>query len=305
VSIAAPCDPVCSESSALGVGHFIMSSRRSRLPLLSCGGQFVSAREHVGVAQLWGAPPASAGEDAAMTCADSGVVCPGLIVAMPGCSALTVVGVRQSSNDPHPMPSMGRADVLSTDHERPTGVAASFQCSEHPVSAESSEARHVFNDEKNGSQSPDEPEHLPPGKPAARPLAKSRAFARNADVGTHKAADDRVNATAGTSNSINCDRSDITPPRKIGPVLRQDGRAVGVKLHLAGAAPARAFEAEIVQTDAAVETEEGHVTPPPRGAAVAERRYSFFTAARTNGPSLRIGLRLRTSAFAHVRLQAL
>src|SRR6266542_1265034 len=48
------------------------------------------------------------------------------------------------SNNPCSVPSVRRAGVPSTHHERPAGVAERFQRSENPVSASSSDARDVL-----------------------------------------------------------------------------------------------------------------------------------------------------------------
>jgi hypothetical protein len=63
------------------------------------------------------------------------------------------------SNNPCAEPLVVRADVDSTDHERPSGVAEVFQCAEHSVGAASSEisavlksdpTRAAFSDEADG-----------------------------------------------------------------------------------------------------------------------------------------------------------
>jgi hypothetical protein len=50
----------------------------------------------------------------------------------------------------------------STHHDRPSGVAASFQVREHPIAASAAERRNVLSDDPSGSELVDDAVHLGP-----------------------------------------------------------------------------------------------------------------------------------------------
>jgi hypothetical protein len=60
-------------------------------------------------------------------------------------------GVGQSSDDPDPISPVGSADVTSTHHERPAGVASLLQPAKDDVSASTAESRDVLNENPIGS----------------------------------------------------------------------------------------------------------------------------------------------------------
>jgi hypothetical protein len=94
-------------------------------------------------------------------------------------------------HDPHPLPSVGRADVASTHQQRPAGVAFAFQVAEHPVSASSSQSRHVLSQHPSGSQHPmtrSISDHSP-----LRAAVDARALAGDGDVLAGEAAGHKVN----------------------------------------------------------------------------------------------------------------
>ena len=78
----------------------------------------------------------------------------------------------------HPLPSVRSPGMDSTDHERPRGVARSFQIKENPVSAESAEARDVFSHDPIRSGKLNNSEHLRP-EPALVRLAVAPARDRD------------------------------------------------------------------------------------------------------------------------------
>jgi hypothetical protein len=65
-------------------------------------------------------------------------------------------------NNPDPLASVGRAGMESTHHDRPSGVAASFQVREHPVAASAAESRNILSDDPSGSGFLDDAVHLDP-----------------------------------------------------------------------------------------------------------------------------------------------
>jgi len=83
--------------------------------------------------------------------------------------------------------------MTSTHHKRFAGVAERFQVIENPVNSESSDARHILNDDEKGSDFSDETGVF---KPETAAFAfKSGAFAGAADV----------LARESTTNGLHCD----------------------------------------------------------------------------------------------------
>ena|SRR6266481_155110 len=98
-----------------------------------------------------------------------------------------VLGVAQN---PDPVPLVRCPECPSTHHDRPAGVACSFQRSKYAVRPSSSQIRNVLNEEPVGPDFADDPEHLPP-QPAAFP-GKSRPSACDGNVLAGEAAADEV-----------------------------------------------------------------------------------------------------------------
>lgn len=62
------------------------------------------------------------------------------------------VGQSLPGDNPHPLATVGRSNVVSTHHERPAGVARRVQIREHLVRCCSAEARDVLSQHPSGSK---------------------------------------------------------------------------------------------------------------------------------------------------------
>jgi hypothetical protein len=96
-------------------------------------------------------------------------------------------------HDPDSLPSVRGANVVSTHHERPSGVACFFQVLQDEVTASSSESTDVFNKNPTGSELSDESGVLEP-ESAAGAFLDARTFAGDGDVlaRSREASDDNV-----------------------------------------------------------------------------------------------------------------
>ena len=111
-------------------------------------------------------------------------------------------GVDQSADDPDPVPLVRGSDRPSTHHDRPDGVADSFQRTGDPVIAASLESRNVLNEEPSGSESAGEAEEVPPGEAAARVPVDAFALAGDRHVLTGKTAGEDVHPPGNESNKL-------------------------------------------------------------------------------------------------------
>jgi hypothetical protein len=147
------------------------------------------------------------------------------------------------SNDPHALSLMIGADVVTTHHERPSGVAERLQCAEHPVSASSSQARDVFKSDPTRSQISDEPDSLEE-EPGAFAVDSLAARVRGARVLAGRASDDDVWPPSEIGNKSSCgEGSNIVIEPHIGEILRIDRPPPRVRLacrHCAKAGPMHA-----------------------------------------------------------------
>lgn len=103
----------------------------------------------------------------------------------------------------------------STHHERFCGVPEFFQVREHPVSPESSKARHILNDCENWSDFADEARVLEP-KPASLSF-KTSTFAGRGDVLAGKSTADGIHGNSICFKTICREFSHVTVAGNIGP----------------------------------------------------------------------------------------
>jgi hypothetical protein len=165
-------------------------------------------------------------------------------------------GVNQSPDDPDAVASVGGADMASTHHERPAGVARRFQVTEHPVSAVSSEPRDVLNEYPTGSQLAHDPVHFSP-QPAAVACFDALLLPRDRHVLAREASGDEIDGPEITGIG----EAHVTPSVDVGPVPLKDVDAVGVALDLPDDAHPSPFEAEPEPPDSREEFTDRH--PPP------------------------------------------
>jgi hypothetical protein len=187
-------------------------------------------------------------------------------------------------HDEDALASVGRSEVVSTHHERPSGVARLLQIREDRVSAESAEARYVLSDDPTGSEFSDDAEHFGPEPPRVR-VAAPRAG--NGDGLAGESTDDGVDGSDSVQKLICPDaralrkidslvanaldtaervlrfvvaraageRVNVVVAQHVGPMARKDAAAVLIELDLCDARPARALQSEV---DAADPGEERH-----------------------------------------------
>jgi hypothetical protein len=140
---------------------------------------------------------------------------------LPPCSALFVfpktVGVGQ---DPHALPAVGSADVVSTHHERPAGVTCRFQVAEHPVSASIAESRYVLSENPTGSELANETMELAP-EPASLSVDPG-SLSGAGDVLAGEASGDAINpGNPICSQYFGIERPYVVVDRYPRPVFRQ------------------------------------------------------------------------------------
>jgi hypothetical protein len=123
---------------------------------------------------------------------------------------------------------MAGPDVDSTHHDRPSGVARSFQVSEYPVSAPAAESRNVLSHDPKGSDFLDEPEHFRP-EAGAGPL-DAGALAGRADVLAGEAAADDIGIEPVLSESLRGEGLHVLVEPHVGPVLAEHAAGVAVLL---------------------------------------------------------------------------
>jgi hypothetical protein len=153
-------------------------------------------------------------------------------------------------HDPDPLPSVRGANVVSTHHERPSGVACFFQVLQDEVTASSSESTDVFNKNPTGSELSDESCVLEP-ESAAGAFLYTRTFASDGHVLAGEAAADEVDSSGNRSG---CELSYVIVDRHSGPASREDRLAVRfdfAKGH--GLESARSVEAKADTADTAEE----------------------------------------------------
>jgi hypothetical protein len=164
-------------------------------------------------------------------------------------------------DDPDPVPAVGSASVTSTHHERPSGVACLVQIVKDPVSALSSEARHVLNEAPSGSHTSHQPGEL---RPESGPISvKPSAQSRDGDVLAGESSGDEVDS-AVVLELARGDGADISKPRDIWKVALEHRQAELRALDLPGALESCALEAEVDAADPREEATESHDNPSAR-----------------------------------------
>jgi len=146
-------------------------------------------------------------------------------------------------HDEDALASVGRANVVSTDHERPRGVARSLHVFEYPVSAESAEARNVFKEDPRGSEDAGDADDFGPEPPVVRvPFAR----AGNRDGLAGRRGDEAIDTSEkseGCVKLVSCQEGLHVVVAKDGRPMRvQHALAVRVELDLRHALPARALQ---------------------------------------------------------------
>lgn len=102
-----------------------------------------------------------------------------------------------AADDPRPLPLMVGSDSVATNHDRPTGVPLSFQLTEHPVSAPSSEISAVLKSDPTRADLSDDADGF---EEEARPFAVD-AFALGVGAGDVLAGG-RPNDDVGKSSKV-------------------------------------------------------------------------------------------------------
>ncbi|BGE85118.1 hypothetical protein Ms3S1_15540 [Methylosinus sp. 3S-1] len=148
------------------------------------------------------------------------------------------------SNDPHSLSFVIGADMVSTHHERPSGVSDLLQCAEHSVCAASSEARDIFKSDPTRSQISDEADgrEEEPGALAVDSLAARVGCAR---VLAGRASDEQVGTISEIGNNSPCgELSNIVIHPHAGEIRREHGAPPRIGLAGRNRAIAGAMEAE-------------------------------------------------------------
>jgi hypothetical protein len=155
-------------------------------------------------------------------------------------------------HDPDPIASMRGADMSSTHHQRPAGVTSGLQVSENPVSAVSSEARDVLNENPLGSQLSHQPRELAPESASLAVDACSEPS--GTDILAGEPSCDEIH---GLELGVG-DGSDVVKASDIWPVSSEHTQAEGVRLDLPSALHAGPLEAEIHASNPGKQASEPH-----------------------------------------------
>lgn len=155
-------------------------------------------------------------------------------------------------HDPDPVPALRRADVSSTHHERPAGVARRLQIAEDDICAATAQSRHVLDEHPAWTELADDAGEFVP-EPAAVAV-EAVAEAGGADVLAGEAAADEVDA--GKVGSAG--EPDIAAPGDGGPVALKDRLAEGVGLDLPDDPHPCPFEPRIHASDPGEERPHRH-----------------------------------------------
>jgi hypothetical protein len=176
-------------------------------------------------------------------------------------------GVGQSPDDPDAVASVRGADVSSTHHERPAGVARRLQVAEDDICAATAQSRHVLDEHPAWAELADNAGELPP-ESAAVSGVDARAFAGDRDVLAGESAGDEVNGLEGAGA---CE-SHVPAAGDVGPVSGDDVFTVGLPLDLPAHREAGALEAEAHAADARKEVAACHGAIPCRARHAATRQ---------------------------------
>jgi hypothetical protein len=173
------------------------------------------------------------------------------------------------AHDPDAVAAVRRADVSSTHHERPAGVACRLQVPEDGISAATAQSRHVLDEHPAWTELADDAGKLPPE--AAAPSGDADAPAGGGDVLAGEATRDEVDGL-----EVPCPgETHIAAAVDGGPVPGEDIFTERLPLDLPAHGEARALEAERHAPDAREEI---------------AARHAFFIATR----------RCRRAATRHV-----
>lgn len=224
-------------------------------------------------------------------------------------------------HDEDALASVGRAEVVSTHHERPSGVARSLQIRKDRVSAESSKARYVLSHDPTGSEFVDDAEHFGPEPPLVR-VAAPRA--RDGDGLAGESTDDGVDGSDSVQKLICPDaravrkidslvanaldtaervlrfvvarptreRANVVVAKYTRPMTRENALAVRVELDLCDARPARALQSEVDATDTGEERDESHRHHRQSGSATRIHAYTAHASqpSATRGAGMRVDI---------------
>jgi hypothetical protein len=148
------------------------------------------------------------------------------------------------SDKPHALPLVRGADIVSTHHERPAGVAESLQFNEEPVDASSSEARAVLKSAPTRPALSDDADGL---EEQAGALAVDAAAlgVRGAGVLAWGGADDDIGEADAIGNKSSCpEGSHVIVEPRVGEVPAEDGAAPRVDFAGGDGSEAGAVQAE-------------------------------------------------------------
>jgi hypothetical protein len=185
-------------------------------------------------------------------------------------------------HDPDAVAAVRRADVVSTHHERPAGVAARLQVTEHGICAATAQGRHVLDEHPAWLELADDAGEFPPE--AAPMPGEPDAFSCRRDVLVGEAAGDEIDGRerAGVREP------DIAAVENSRPVSFEDRLTVGIALHLPAYGKPRAFQPKRHAADAREEIATCHVAIPcvidRPSDDLLQRMPSSGPAARTDPP---------------------
>jgi hypothetical protein len=188
------------------------------------------------------------------------------------CSFSELRGVAQSPDDPDAVAAVRGADVASTHHERPAGVARRLQVAEDGIRAATAQSRHVLDEHPAWAEFADDAGELAPE--AAAVAREANAPTCGGDILAGEAARDEVDGL-----KIPCPgEADVAASNNVGPVPREDVLTEWLPLDLPAHREAGALEPERHAPDAREEI---------------AARHALFIAAR----------RCRSAATRHRPLQ--
>lgn len=148
---------------------------------------------------------------------------------------------------------MRRADVSSTHHERPAGVARRFQIAEDDICPATAQRRHVLDEHPAWPEFADDAGDLPP-EATPVPVFEAGAFPRRRDILAGEAAGDEIDPLEVPGVG----ESDVAAPVDGRPVSGKDVLTVRLAFDLPAHGEARSLQAKAHPPDAGEEVPACH-----------------------------------------------
>jgi hypothetical protein len=150
----------------------------------------------------------------------------------------------------------------STHHERPSGVACSFQVAEDPIRAATAESRDILSDDPTWLDFADNSRILRP-QPGPSPF-DARALAGARDILAGEAAADEVDGSdAVLLEPLRREGPDVVVEPGFRPVLAEDSPGIPILFAEGDGVHADRFEAKGKPSDAAEDVEDSHEKVSP------------------------------------------